>query len=533
MSLTVIKSPLIYDFSRNPNYVQIETDNLTYSVNTGDKSVCYFSGLAAAVINDTLAIQVDVTVFTFTFKAATNIGSNEIEVNSGLSTVSYITLLANILNTHVALSALVKVTSYQSSLFFESKLPGPLYNLIYSVTNVAGHGFYTTPGTNNIISVQRPNYKINLDLQVYDGSWKNVVSISKEPSNDQIRADLKDYIDGSLKYNMPDFFDIGSSFACTSVCKKFRVKVSESYGTPPVDVSTALSGMSTSGLDGYKHISNEYKVLKAGFDTISQRIIGDTQFAYYQANQLFLTRQPRVKLTSRKLQPEWLYYIFHAAPASNVCIRNKVYKNDGTITTSYDNHTASGIQIHDVWAFSVFYNDFYLHPEIIKKEVCVWDITTAAAISETFTFLGDNKYPMEETLLYFTNSDGGVDTLRCVGVNECNIDFVSEEASRTLTVDDTHFDGDVENISTEKNNRFSVFSGWRTQEDLNYIEELLMTKKVFTFGNIYGQQIEIPLMITTKQLMRNRTNMNLKGFVIDYKEAVSSPISQANYIPIV
>lgn len=536
MALTVIHSPTKYDFSRNSNYIEIETDNAYTTINKGDKANCYFANLFNAVLDDTLTIIWGATTLTYTFKAVANISLGHLALPGvGQTSQEFASDVAITLFTDTALSTDFNISSYQSSVHIEAKLPGPGFNLNTSSSTVTGVGFYAAAGTDNIVpDSPRPNYQIVIELQVYqNAAWETITIIGKESANNKVRADLAKYIDAYLDYDLPNFLDMGQSFKCTKSIKKFRVKVSEVYGNPAIEVSTTLSGMGAVTMDGLKHVSDEYKVLKAGFDTISGRLKKDTQFDYYADNNIFLTRQPRVKYaSSKRTQAEFLYFMFSVIPATTAKLALRFYDKKNALAFSTDVAATTGtIELNDVWCFPLNVA-FNVYPEYAKLEAFILNTTSGLPLSETFTFYADEAPSLDETFLFFTNSDSGTDTIRCYGINECKIEFEREIAERTLTIDDTNNDGDVVQTYVQKTNTFSVFSGWRTQQELNYIEELFLSKKVLLFSNIYGQEIQIPVIITSKELVRNRSNQNLKGFVIEYREAISSEISQANHIPI-
>lgn len=532
--LTWIHDPTKYNFSRNRCYVEVETDNATYTENQGNKAICYFTGIGAAIINDTLQIKSGAggTTFTYTFKAATNILANEIKVISGGQSESdYVAELANILNTDAALTAVVNVTAYYTSLFFEAVLPGAAYNFVSPTgTSFAITGFLNTPGTDDNVTLYRPNYKIVLTLYKGSGSsWEQIVEISKEPINNRILCDLSEYLDKSLSYDLPPFYDGWPARKCENVSGQFYVKIEEHYGNPPVAVATTVSpgGVMQNATD-----TNVFTVLKAGFDELSARLQPDFQFSYYSLHSAFLTRQNRVKKITAN-QIEYLFFLFFSTPTTTARIRYAIYYKDGSILTGTHLATTSGVQFGEVWTFPVHrVQGFFSVTGPYKMEVALQDTSSLTDMSETFTYLLDETVYLDETFFYFTNSDGGVDTLRCCGVREVFADFEFEEADRTLTVDDTRFDGDSETLYRQKENGGTVHSGWKTRDELAYIEELFMSKKVFMFGNDYGQLIPIPVKIVSRKLVKNRTKQHLYGYVIEWKERFRQEISQAQYYPI-
>lgn len=537
MSFFVIHAPTDYNFSRNSNYVEIVTDNRMYSLERGNKAqIKLYGSWAYAAIDETFYLECDTISKTYTFKAGTNLPLGEIPIKAGTPFSVYITNIANLLNSDPDVNSHLLFRISGSMLIIESKFYGPAYNLKLSTFSISGALTQFTPGVTDVIITNRPNYKINFILQYYNlthSVWVDVLNFALEPVDNRIRADLKEYIDPTLSYDLPDFSSLGVSFPCLNSCKTFRVKLSEIYGEIPEEHATTIVGMPTSGMDGLKWVSSPYKSLKAGFDTTSSKIRKKNQFDYYDTYNAFLTRQPRVKYLSRNIQYEWLYFKFKATPVSNVSLKQIITKKDGTTLEVFGGYTPPGIQPDDVWAFLAYDTQFRDHPDYTKIETWVWDSTDDVALSEKFTYLPDENYVMEETFFYFINSDSACETFRALGVRESLVDFEYDVIERSvLSHIDSNYEGDLVTLYNRKQNVYQVFSGWKTKKDLFHIEELFLSRKIFTYGNEYGQSIEIPLIITSKQLARNKTNQNLYGFIIEYKEANYSEISQAQHYPI-
>lgn len=541
MALTINNSPTDYNFSRNAQYVEIETDNYTYTANFGTKSVVYFNGLANAVVNNTLTIQWNtVSLYVFTFKSTTTIGSNELAVKaSGQADFDYVIQLANDLMSHPGMASLFDVTGLQASLYITAKTAGSAINFTSSATSVSGAQIYRTQGQDNIQTQARPNYAIRLELYGWNGSaWELLVNRKKTPAANKVRFDLGPVTDDYLRYDYPAIFP-GSAipfvpFKCSNVIRKFYVAISEEFGNPPTTQSTTVSPTGyISSVASNKHLTYPYWILKAGFDASSEKVKPDQQLTYYFSNYAFLTRQPRQKKIYEK-QLEWLYYCFNLA-YTNVCLRYRFFDANGTETVYYSAPTIPGINAAqmDVWGFPVNGpNIGFANRAYVKMIVCLYSLDSAAAISENFTYLLKQEQSVETTYLYFANSDGGLDTLLCTGQITEGADLTRDVADRTKTIKDTYFDGHQLQLSAEKQNKNRVFSGWKTQAEMDYMEELFMSNYVFVYGNRYGQDIQAPVIITNKEIVTHQTNQNLRGYVIDYVEAIKSPVSQARYYPI-
>lgn len=559
--LTIVHSPAKYNFSRNPNYVEITTDNYKYTDNLGVKAACGFVGLDAAIVNNTLTVSYGPTPTTivFTFKSSTNILANQIAIKTGGQTVEqYITQVANDLNTHAGFSALFYASPYYNTLFVMAKQAGLAYDLSSSSSTVTGVGYYNQPGTDDVQTIIRPNYAIRLNLQYYNGSnWVTVIETQQEPVNNKVKADLKEYINSILSYNLPNFASptaLNNSFKCPGLLKKFRVLLSEVYGTPPVVQSTtAIPGGDYSGTVDNVFYLNEYYSLKAGFDAISSKLKPSNQLSYYFTNNAFLTRQARTKNILRD-QREWLYYLFQFAITGGVVVRYRLYDRFGQETIEYGapnpgtwigdddgieevgEYTSYDIAAYDLIAFPVNRpgDSFATNKAYLQMKVdLVKQSDNTDVVSETFTYIFDDEPKPAKKYIYFVNTDGGLDTVRLYGSEELKSLFERDVIDTLNTADNTSFVVQSKVMYSEKSNTGVLFSGWKTLDEIKYIDDLLMSHYALMYNNIYGQAVEIPIIITSKELVVNKTNQNLRGYVIEYTEAIRSELPQAKFYPIV
>jgi len=537
--LTVVHSPTKYNLSRNPHHVEITTDNYLEAVNLGLKSKGVFYNLSNAVVNDTLTINWAIGAVTLTFKAATNIALDEIKIKTvGQSNDDYLFELAGILATHATLSPLYIFSASYGRLYLESVNPGTSYILIGSATTVTGASFQNlVTGTSIVINRPKAGYKIKLEIYqetaADSNTFEKIHEFFKEPVDLTIKCDLSEFINIHLSYSLPSF-GTWSPFFCSQLAKKFYAKIFEYYGEPSVQQTTTISpsGILLPGGDGYTTI--KYDVLKAGFSKVDARNIPDSQIStFYYFYQSFLTRQPREKVISRR-QVEYLYFIFPTTLSGNACIRYALYDKYGNVTTSNQHFTSPSVNEGTVWAFPINYpGSVSVASTVVKFSVCVLDVANGnAVISEYFTYTFDDEEKMDEKFIYFTNSDGGLDTMRLFGEMESSVDFESEVAERTWTLTDEKTVGEHETLFISKTNILKAYSGWKTLEEIKYAEELFLSRKKYVYESYTGQVAEIPIIITNKKLGRHKTNQNLFAFVIEYYEDLSSELTEYSYHPI-
>lgn len=527
--LNFITSPELFNFSRNPIYCKVSTDNYKDTVNFGLTPTMYFHNLQLAVALNTITISWTASTITYTFDAVTNLAANKLRVWNGVETpYEYAAALAAILITDIRIAPYFNISAYEHSLYFISKTPGTTNNWVTNGHTVPGAGYWAQQGTNDIRIVAKENYKLWMELfvetEANSGVYIKKIVSPKEPNDiNQVNLDLQKFIDVNLQYTLPNFGNyiaFSNPFFCPQTCKKFYVKIIERYGEPVADYDDLETAPTLA--------------IKSGFDTISSRLFKNDQLNYYWTNKAFLTRQPRIKKISL-LQKEWLYFCFDSTLTGSAKVRYLLYDQyNNEIADYYSLNGATGITAGNVWGFPITADSspFQSYPTAAKMIVKIWHIDSDVALSEDFTYLLDTKTYLDESFLYFINSDAGLDTLRCFGVREFNIDFSREVSKRTLTEDDSTFDGNNVQLYAEKNNKFTVFSGWKTKSELKYVEEVFLSKLVFTYSNDYTQEFETPVIITSSTLQVNKTNNNLFGYVIEYREAITSEISQARYYEI-
>jgi len=541
MSLTVNSSAEYFNFSRNPIYVEVETNNYSYSTNVGTKSFIFFYYLWNSVNGNTFTFTWGSTTITYTFRAATNIGADELAYKGGGQTnAEYIAQLTNDFLTDTRITNFWNVGNYEGSIFFEAKNAGSAYDMGLSSSTVSGVGYWHKVGVDDIKTVIRPNYKIQVELFVkVNSSWQSVISIEKEPSANKIRTDLQRYANAKLSYDLPEFASyavpfLPNPFRCNNVIKQFRTVIAEIFGDVPTAQATTLSGATVTNMDGNKFIITPSYISKSGFDASRAKVVNQYQHGYYF--QKFLTRQPRTKKIARN-QKEWLYWLSDNGYVNGVSINYDVYNLKGELLYSSYERSSAAVSVNEIWCFPI-HNDslgYFVNKNIGKIIVTLIDTISEAVISEAFTYIADDEYRPEETFLYFTNSDGGVDTIRLFGTKELVADYDREINERTQTITDSVLDGTIEQSSVEKQNSYKVFSGWKTRAELIYIDELLMSLKVFAQDTVYNPTLldnTIPVVIVSKQLVPHKTNTNLFGYLIEYQEAIKTEISQANYYPI-
>ncbi|MBA4166283.1 MAG: hypothetical protein H0X41_01820 [Chitinophagaceae bacterium] len=531
--ITIINTASDYNLSRNANYIKVITTNAQYPENVGLKAKGVFNGMWTNNNGDTMTVQWGATIRTYTFGIAFNLATMNLTSFSslGANPLNYIANLVAELNSDPALTTFFFISKVYASIEFEAKLPGTVFSLTLSDTTIYDAMFFEeNPGTDDIVMLRRENYKIGLaifqETQANSNSFKKVIDIYKEPFVDTIEADIGPILDTCLQYKLPDFSDpFTTGFLCEQLSKKFYVVTTEYYGNPIL---------------AYLNFTTfNYTSLKAGFGKSMARLMKINQLNdYYFLNMSFLTRQKRVKKIART-QIEALYFVFPQNLVGQAAMRVKIYYENGTAITVSAFITTPGLKQGNVWAFNTHNRySYFQNKDIVRLDMEVIDFATNNTLSEKFTYIADDEVYIDQRFLYFANADGGYDTLRMTGKVEDSLDFEYEVAKRTPTVNDLNSDGDSVMLFNQKTNITTVFSGYVDRETILYIEDLFLSKKAFTSREIerFGlggvaqiQVLEIPIIITSKTLVRHKTRNNLFGYAVEFYEANSSELPDHTY----
>lgn len=522
--MTILNTASDYNLSRNPNYVRVQTNNYTIPVNNGVKAQGVFMGMATNVLDDTMTVDFNGTAIVYTFKNTFNIALKQLSKFPGGDVTAYIAQLVNELNMDPAIANFYEITRLATMIVFTARNPGPQYNLSNSSTSISflnAYYFDNRFGTNNFTTVIRDNFKIVTELWAETAANSNVfekvVEIAKEPIVDRIELDLAPFIDNCLAYEFPNALNT-IAFLCPQLSKRFYVRNYEYYGTPATQQGLIFTTIT-------------YHSLKAGFGRTMNKVVPKNQLQFfYWVHQCFLTRQNRFKKIARH-QLEYLYFCFDTNIPNPASIRYTCYDAKGKTTVFVNTTTAPNIKIGNVWAFPVNHELGYLasYPEFIKMEVQVIVPLLNQVLSETFTYYADDEVYQDECFLFFANADGGLDTVRMTGKIEASQEFSIETSNRTLTVKDSMYDGDSLVQVKEKTDTYTAFSGFVDKETISYIEDLFLSRKVFILKRSASGLYQMPIVITTKALVKHKTRQNLFGYQVEYYEAQRSELPDYTY----
>lgn len=246
---------------------------------------------------------------------------------------------------------------------------------------------------------------------------------------------------------------------------------------------------------------------------------------------LYLTAKPYNAYYIKQNQPEYLYF---ALPQD--------YNNDDLalkiVSTFEDGSTVTNTEV--LWTGSMprgmvlcfpvnrtggtIYNSFnatnkpiYFTVNIIAEVPTTIDIATQVIYYPVYEEMGEDR------VFLFTNSMGGVDTLRTVGDYENVPEFETDITTRQYYTDDASHLGMNASNQAYVQETFKVFSGWRTQEEIDWIEEFFLAKYKVEVIDVNTYE---PIVITSKKYRKHKTKVFLKGIEIEYYHQSKSPVTK-------
>lgn len=551
MALTIIKNPSHYNFSKSPVMCEIETDNMLISGNFGDKARFIFYVPANPIDLDIIVLSTNyIGLIVFRFTNGTPAPSEwGINLRGGGQTLSsYYNYVLARLQANTSAASRYSITHIGNGGFLFEALNGGVQDSNLS-SLVVGTDFLfinLKDGTDNYLTDQpRENYQIVIEIKQETIStfplslpaFKTVYTAQKEPYNNRVKFDLSKLLNVGLSYYFPTP-NLAAITLCDQVCKKFFVSIKEFYGTPAVEHATTITP--TGGLQTGTQDTLPAFLLKAGLSPKwTKYYVENLQILnYIWSNPFFLTTQSSFKKIKIN-QPEYLYFLLYddydSAFPQDLRLKIVTHLDDGTqlsvIALFYNLPFYKG----QTFCFPInpsggeIYIKMLTYDNISKFVVSIVCSHPAATVSPEFTYIPNYDPIGEDRIFLYTNSLGGVDTWRSEGNYENDINFENEVFNRIYFTDDAPHLGMNSQTQTYKQDTFKVFSGWKTQDEIDGFEELFLADYKVELLNTL---IYMPIIITSKKYRRHKTNENLKGIEIEYYHQFKSPVTDKLAAPL-
>ncbi len=477
MALTEITNIANFQFSRNPMVAEIGTNADVITAGT----FCVLSikpgtGSGANTIGGTITLQWIGGLVVFTVVTTPDDTGTQVRAKGSNTDAAYAIMLVEDFSKNYDLyeNFVIQVASTVNVSFFSKKKYPKVtdYDLSASFNSV-NFGMVvdtgaTAVGTNEVLA---ENYKMRADLMMSaeNGStnFTKRGTVELDALNHACVFYFEEMADANLEYDLPTY-NLLLVTSCKYVIKQFYLNYLEKYGVPMVNYrmrTTAIGHVIKAGIDKEKWDYATPSILKDIYASPASRILR------------WLTRQPKTKYI-REMDQEFIYLcIWHSTSA---WISTQVVSLDGLANATLSYTWSPSITMETICIPSGF------NAMGLGSPHCAWDNlkyyeisvkTSAGDQSEKFRFYPDRDIWRDNTVFLFSNSLGGVDTLRCTGVKETGLGIEKETIDRTRVYNEGVVPGESVEIGHQKSRPMKVNTGWLTKEQVDWLEDFFMAEQ--------------------------------------------------------
>jgi hypothetical protein len=380
---------------------------------------------------------------------------------------------------------------------------------------------YTQTGNDAVI---RPNHRIHLEVITPEG----------EPIGED---SLPTELDGSVSFNIAEYLRKATRkqfsypensqeliIARPELTTAFKVRIYESFGTPPVPQRVQTD-------------DSVYYVLHGGISWLKQALINRNDVDWYSRlvnNRTFLSNQPVEKITDHYtteklyMMPCWL-----ADANKQFKLVVKRYFNDGNTsedtlkTIAYGDDIGMGEDqttrtVHEICvsAFTLHNNrvangvpDYFTN--VAKYEV--WVINQANdRVTEIRSFIFDTQYHEFVRRFLYRNSKTALESLRCTGKQSGDDQYEMKSGVGVSDLAYTDLDREQIDLSISENRSFKINTGYLPGKAWeNTFRDFAMSKERY----IEGDSFLIPIRVTSNKMKQSPEDENLYALEFEYQYA--------------
>lgn len=503
MPITVQASPPLVAISGNPIRFKLSTDNNLETAGSVIQATLTFT--AKGVADDTLTIAWGSQTIVFTVKANPDSSGEQIP-DAPPALPDWVTAIAVAIGLNFYIDRDFVLTSAGNDLIFTAREKGSDYSITADKTGAMAFNFAETGGDDQ---VARTFFKIGLQVLIKSGATFTKIAEDIMPVNANseslfdIRRTFADQLESDFAF--PESSD-QLMILRGNMCREYRVRYYEQFGS---DITPQKLTESAS-----------FFALKAGISHLQEAIYNRQNSSYWDKigyNQFFLTWQPLTKFIDR-YQPEKLYFLVRSTTLmASIKLRIKIYYLGGTDNTVLKG-TVANPQNKGVYeiccSLNVLQLPGYDADQIEKYDVWI-DNHADERVSEIRTFVMD--YENHEIIRYFLfrNSLGGFDTLRTTGIGMDGAEYERTDISKVLGEGFTEKDHQDATGSALEVKTFTVNTGWKTDEDIEWMRDFLLSKQVY---QVTGRKL-VPIVTTTTKAAIHKDKEGLFDLDFAYRRA--------------
>lgn len=349
----------------------------------------------------------------------------------------------------------------------------------------------------------RDNFKIVLEIElesVYNsGTYDKKVIVKTIPflneSNGNYTAHfdlqrlLDDWMTNLVKpYNVAYPVTNSNTVNIATNFRNWKYILYEEYGTPPVqDTATII-------------ISSLAKINKVYKGGTSDR----TRNKGYFFDGINETDSILTLFTKKRVlpnQPEFLQVYNHTNAAATISIDLIIKNIDGdTGTIPYPGTIPANIGIGESFVFQAGYNQLNIPNLQISngfqalKDIIYWSFEISIngnTPTNKITYCLDCRHHQCKQFIQYSNSYGATETAHLTGVTEDRLKIKKYNYSRPRRYSNNILDNRTSTYKTESNKDFRARTGYQSRTQINYLQQMLLSKDVFILDTDNDEYIPI------------------------------------------
>ncbi|RVU01078.1 hypothetical protein EOD41_10715 [Mucilaginibacter limnophilus] len=507
MGVSLTKAPPRVAFSRNPNPIELYSDDILDNAGATATCIIKFNGtvLPAADLKLTWA-GADLT-----FKAAISPNTSGLQYPSGDGSEAHVRSVITWLqsNYYINRDFNLAYTFYSAahSISVVAKQKGKIFNMSpWTAGNLA-----VIIGNTGIDIAYKPNF--NHFLEVWKvGALKPLFdrALSLDiPVTGKTIKDLSGVLNPHLKYDKPDLTSVWQ--VCSTSVLRYYLKYMQYYGETPEFKAIAITEEYLVCLGGY---SKQALSQITNTDHLENYLLpGPTLYKV----QRWFESYPVDNIEVNTNQPQFLYFLNMRNVAEQLDIRVQVFLSDGT--TDIKIIAGGTVQPLEKVSVSTGYQQLGLQAyttslrNITRYEVQLIERTSGDSRTVAKTYIVNRDYQDYTRYILYGDSAGNFKTLRANGKSIPKTEITDSEAQAIESLE-TPTDGNFIRYDVKMVESDTLQSGY-IAGDVNCLKELVISREAYrVFGNTL-----IPIKITSKNFDPKQDAVNLKAAKIEYRLA--------------